>query len=62
MKRDEESQFAAVKVIEIALTLQIINKKETSGDEYNALKNEALILQQLNHPNIVKFKDVSICC
>eukprot|EP00347_Sterkiella_histriomuscorum_P013405 403364831 len=35
--------------------IKVINKKELSSDGYQVLKNEALILQSMDHPNIVKF-------
>lgn len=30
-----------------------------SEEGYQILKNEAIILREMNHPNIVKFYDVS---
>jgi hypothetical protein len=40
------------------LILQVINKRELNDGGYQVLKNEALILKEMNHPNIVKFYDV----
>ena len=36
----------------------MINKKELNEGGYQVLKNEALILREMDHPNIVKFNDV----
>jgi serine/threonine protein kinase len=36
----------------------MINKKDMGEEEYKIMKNEALILHEMNHPNIVKFYDV----
>jgi hypothetical protein len=35
--------------------LKIISKKDLCEDEYNVIKNEAIILQRMEHPNIVEF-------
>ncbi|CDW74434.1 protein kinase domain containing protein [Stylonychia lemnae] len=43
------SQLAAVKVI---------NKNTLKDDGYRVLKNEALILRTMDHPNIVKFYEI----
>lgn len=36
--------------------LKIINKKKLNNSSLDILRNEAKILQNLDHPNIVKFK------
>lgn len=38
----------------------MINKKELDDAGYQVLKNEALILKEMDHPNIVKFNDVTL--
>jgi len=36
----------------------VINKSSLKEDGYRTLKNEALILRSMDHPNIVKFYEV----
>ena len=38
--------------------LKIINKTKLSSHSIEIMKNESLILQSLNHPNIVRFKQI----
>jgi len=38
----------------------VINKTSLKEEGYRTLKNEALILRSMDHPNIVKFYEVKI--
>ena len=40
------------------IALKIISKKKTDDRSWDALLNEAKILESLDHPNIVKFKHI----
>jgi serine/threonine protein kinase len=46
------------RVTEQPSALKIINKMRLSEHSIEVLKNESIILQSLNHENIVKFKQI----
>ena len=49
-KKDTDEKFA----------IKIVNKRDLSPDDAEGLKQEITILQELDHPNIMKLSDVFI--